>query len=303
MLNKRRNEFTMIHQIFWGEALPYFSDAVTIRETVFVEEQGYAKEVELDGKDATCFHIVVYNESGAIGTARMFTSAEASTYIIGRVAVLKAHRQEKVGAYIMQQLLAHAKQLGLYPQVLVHAQVQVQQFYAYLGFEVTGPEYLEEGQPHISMVYPIRSRGIEVAKGFEDKDVEIPVRKTAQSAGYDLACIADVTLHPLTTTLVPTGLKAYMEADEVLELHIRSSVAIKQNVWCANNVGIVDADYYNNADNDGHIMVPLYNANTEPIHFAKGERIAQAIFKKYLTVDAEEGDFAIRSGGFGSTGK
>lgn len=66
-------------------------------------------------------------------------------------------------------------------------------------------------------------------------------------------------------------------------------------------MGIIDADYYNNEDNEGHIMLGLYNTTDSDVTLAKGERVAQGIFYKYLTADGDSAD-ATRSGGFGSTG-
>lgn len=149
----------------------------------------------------------------------------------------------------------------------------------------------------------MRKRGFEVVTAYQGK-VTIPVRKTGCSAGYDLAAAEDVELLPGKVTIVPTGLKAYMQDDEYLGLHVRSGISIKHNISCINNVGIVDADYYGNADNEGHIMVPLINHGTEVFSVTKGMRVAQGIFYKYLTVDGDEaGVGAARDGGFGSTGE
>lgn len=150
----------------------------------------------------------------------------------------------------------------------------------------------------------MKVRGFEIAKGFETNGfVVLPHRKTKGSAGYDLTIVEPITLLPNSRGLAKTGLKAYMQDDEVLEVYIRSSVGMKQGVWLPNSVGIIDADYYGNSDNDGHIMVALYNSTDEAVTFNPGDRIAQAIFKKYLTIDGEdESYFETRSGGFGSTG-
>ena len=94
-----------------------------------------------------------------------------------------------------------------------------------------------------------------------------------------------------------------MQADEVLLLYIRSSMAVKRQLMLMNGVAVIDADYYGNADNEGHIIVPLYNYGKEPVHIAAGERIAQGIFTRYLTADGDMAGFGrARSGGFGSTG-
>ena len=144
-------------------------------------------------------------------------------------------------------------------------------------------------------------RGFERIDGF---DGVLPVRKTAASAGYDLAAATDIELPPACVTLVPTGLKAYMPHNEYLGIHIRSGMAIKHALSLINGEGIIDADYYNNADNEGHIMVALMNMGTEAVKIPQGERIAQGIFYNYLTVDDDDKVAkAVRGGGFGSTGK
>lgn len=132
--------------------------------------------------------------------------------------------------------------------------------------------------------------------------VRLPERKTARSAGYDLAAAADVVLEPGKVALVPTGLKAYMEPDEVLLLTIRSSLAVKRGLMLANGVGVIDADYADNPENEGHIQVAMVNLGSSPVHLAKGERVAQGIFVKYLTTDDDQAA-GVRTGGFGSTGR
>lgn len=150
----------------------------------------------------------------------------------------------------------------------------------------------------------MKIRGFEIAKGFEQNvHVVLPHRKTKGSAGYDLTIVEPITLQPGQRGLAKTGLKAYMQDNEVLEVYIRSSIGMKKGVWLPNSVGIIDADYYGNSENDGHIMIALYNSTEEVITFEAGERLAQAIFKSYLTIDGEDDRFFdTRTGGFGSTG-
>ena len=94
-----------------------------------------------------------------------------------------------------------------------------------------------------------------------------------------------------------------MQPDEVLLIYIRSSTALKKRLMLMNSVGVIDADYYGNAENEGHIYIPLYNYGKESVHIAAGERIAQGIFTHYLTVDGDAaGRGTVRAGGFGSTG-
>lgn len=102
-------------------------------------------------------------------------------------------------------------------------------------------------------------------------------------------------------TIIHTGIKAYMEPDEVLELYIRSSSPKKLGLVLANSVGVVDSDYYNNKDNDGEIMFAVYNLFPWTVRISAGTRIGQGVFKKFLRpTDALVKDEE-RSGGFGST--
>ncbi len=147
----------------------------------------------------------------------------------------------------------------------------------------------------------MKKRGFEIVSGYEEKAV-LPKRATAKSAGYDFAIAEEITIKPGATVLAKTGIKAYMKDDELLKLFVRSSLAVKRNLILANATGIIDSDYYNNESNEGHILVALTNIGTEYQVLVKGERVAQGIFEKYLTVDNDE-ITAKRSGGFGSTNK
>lgn len=149
----------------------------------------------------------------------------------------------------------------------------------------------------------MRVRGFEKITKYQDVTFPMPVRKTTTSAGYDICVPEDVVLLPDRLVMVPTGIKAYMQPDEFLGIHIRSSMAVKKSVRLVNNVGIIDADYYNNPDNEGHIMLALVNTGVEPLLLKKGERVAQGIFYKYLVTDDDtKTEKDERAGGFGSTG-
>lgn len=131
----------------------------------------------------------------------------------------------------------------------------------------------------------------------------IPQRGTIYSAGYDFKSPLSFTILPGNSFKVYTNIKAYMLNDEHLEIHIRSSIAIKKNLRLKNIVGQIDADYFENLSNDGNIIICLYNEGDEVVFICKGERIVQGIFKKYLIVDDDEPVNNIRVGGIGSTGK
>ncbi len=152
----------------------------------------------------------------------------------------------------------------------------------------------------------MKQRGFEIAQGWEDKDINLPVRKTKYSAAYDLEA-AEETIIPsfksgMKPTLIPTGLKAYMQGDEVLKLFPRSSGPKKQGILFPHSVGIIDKDYYGNEDNDGHLLVQCINIKDEDVIIKKGETIAQAMFQKYLIIDDDNAN-GTRTGGFGSTDK
>lgn len=151
-----------------------------------------------------------------------------------------------------------------------------------------------------------RKRGFEIAKGWEDKGINLPIRKTKFSAGYDVEAAEDTVVPSfkkgMAHTLVKTGIKAYMQDDEVLMLYNRSSNPKKKGLILSNSVGVIDKDYYGNADNDGHIMFAFYNVKDEDTVIKKGDAIGQAIFQKYLITDDDKAE-GERKGGFGSTNK
>lgn len=170
-------------------------------------------------------------------------------------------------------------------------------------------------------------------RGFEQvseikSEIPMPIRKTKASAGYDIGVI-----HPMVYDLIckgysieeaweqvpkvngcaivtkpmdsasiilPTGIKAYMNDNEVLVMAVRSSSGIKKAIKQANPPSWIDADYYNNPDNEGHIKFAISN---DMIYFdAPIMNIAQGIFINYLTADTGNSEYE-RIGGIGSTGQ
>ena len=168
---------------------------------------------------------------------------------------------------------------------------------------------------------------------YADKEIVMPVRKTGQSAGYDLVAAEDyiipsvfqlaseadevwnvneeefVTLEQMAEftkitkyrpTLVSTGMKCKLDPDTFLQLSVRSSSPLKHWLMLANGVGIIDADYYNNPNNEGEIFLQIYNLSPFNIQIKEGEAIGQGIILPYGVTedDVVMGD---RTGGFGST--
>jgi dUTP pyrophosphatase len=128
----------------------------------------------------------------------------------------------------------------------------------------------------------------------------LPQRGTKFSSGYDLFSPINILVTPFEKVLIWTNIKAYMQDDEVLQIYIRSSVGIKKGLVLANQVGIIDADYFSNLNNDGNIGLCLENKTNQTIEIKKGDKLAQGIFVKYLVADNCNSD-DIRVGGIGST--
>lgn len=134
--------------------------------------------------------------------------------------------------------------------------------------------------------------------------IKLPERATSGSAGYDFFSPLNIKLKQNETIKVPTGIKCYMEEGWVLQLYPRSSFGFKYGLRLSNTVGIVDEDYYNNDNNEGHIFVKLINDSTmyQSIPIKSGEAFCQGIL---LPFGITYGDDVceVRSGGIGSTSK
>ncbi len=129
----------------------------------------------------------------------------------------------------------------------------------------------------------------------------LPKRSTSHSAGYDIRSLTSGIIKPNETLICKTGLKVCMESDEVLYIYVRSSLGYKYDVCLSNAVGVIDSDFYNNEDNEGHFSVKLRNQGTKDFEVNIGDRIAQGVFSKYLVVSDEEEIKNKRKGGVGST--
>ena len=163
--------------------------------------------------------------------------------------------------------------------------------------------------------------------------VNLPTRATTQAAGYDFEVAEDIEIPPYFThyadllkqgdnsqaaitldelakltkatkakpTLVPTGIKCQLDKDYFLQLSVRSSCPLKYWLILANGVGIIDADYYNNPDNEGHIYFQIINLSPFTVQLKKGDKIGQGIILPYGIADTEKIPTETRQGGFGST--
>ncbi len=116
----------------------------------------------------------------------------------------------------------------------------------------------------------------------------LPRRGTKYSAGYDFESLYDFVMKPGEIKKIPTGIKVTMNDNEVLLLAVRSSQGFKYNIRLCNQVGVIDKDYYNNENNEGHIFIKLQNEGDKDYVVNKGDKIIQGVFINYLTVDDDE---------------
>lgn len=152
-----------------------------------------------------------------------------------------------------------------------------------------------------------KEHGVEVsAHGVKSTiypETTLPFRSDPGSAGYDFVTPVEVRIQAHSTVIAWTNVKAYMETDEVLQLHVRSSIGINDGIILANGTGIIDASYYENEKNDGNIGIALRNITGYTKTYPAGSRIAQGIFMKYLSTEDDKPKSKARKGGIGSTGE
>ena len=134
------------------------------------------------------------------------------------------------------------------------------------------------------------------------ENIKLPERSTKNSAGYDFFNIERVVCKSHQITMIKTGIKAQFPQDEALFLFNRSSNPKKKGLIILNGVGVIDADYYNNEDNEGEMAFLFYNMLNEDVAIEKDDKLGQGIFIKYAKVDEDKAE-GERTGGFGSTGK
>ncbi len=168
----------------------------------------------------------------------------------------------------------------------------------------------------------MKNRGFEICSYYENQGLELPVRKTKNSVGYDLKAAKDTVIpsiwktvfenfklklsgnnefKELKPTLVETGIKSYFNEDEILVLANKSSFPLKFGLVLSNSIGIIESDYYNCEANEGNLMYAYYNFSFSDKIIKKGETVGQAYFQKFLIAD-EDCATGVRKGGFVSTG-
>lgn len=154
-------------------------------------------------------------------------------------------------------------------------------------------------------------RGFEIVRDefrkHPDKEIIIPTYATDESAGMDIRTPVQLIIPPFSRVVVATDLKAHMQSNEFLAIHIRSSIGIKKGLILTNVTGIIDKDYFENEDNDGNIHLALTNTTNETVIVEENERVAQGIFMPFVRVGSKTTTNTNtpkkRKGGIGSTGR
>lgn len=155
----------------------------------------------------------------------------------------------------------------------------------------------------------------EIVSYYEEEGIDLPKRSTAHSAGHDICAAEDTLIEAYQGTdstandgilsypsvLIPTGLKIKLDENQFVQLVPRSSLYRKTGLIFSNSPGIIDADYYGNPDNEGHLFISVLNLGKEDVLVKKGDRIAQAIIMSY-GITEDDNATGERLGGFGSTG-
>lgn len=163
----------------------------------------------------------------------------------------------------------------------------------------TGNDTVKYKIPVNKIAFEYVSRVLEQNNKFS-----LPVKGSKNAAGYDFINPEEVTIQPKEIKYVKTGIKALFPDDIVLLLFNRSSNPKKKGLILINGVGVVDADYYDNEDNEGEIAFAFYNITDNPITIEKGEKLGQGMFTVYANVTGYNSEAVNeRKGGFGSTGE
>ena len=141
-----------VHLISWHDGEPLLR---SIREKVFIQEQGVPAELEWDGLDGACHHALALSAMGeAIGCGRITAGGH-----IGRVAVLKESRGNRIGTAILELLVDYAR-AQKYPKVGLNAQLQVVPMYQKFGFEAKGAVFMDANIQHQKMILKLKSRNL-----------------------------------------------------------------------------------------------------------------------------------------------
>ena len=126
----------------WITGQQDLTDALEIRQKVFVQEQGFPAETERDAFDAQAMHALMFDGETPVATGRLYF--DGVRLFLGRICVLKEYRGQSIGDLITRLMILRGFDFA--KEIYLHAQLQAQGFYERYGFRAEGEPFLEEGQ-------------------------------------------------------------------------------------------------------------------------------------------------------------
>ena len=170
--------------------------------------------------------------------------------------------------------------------------------------KITREQWVKDMVNLYHLEHPTEENFREINKLYDG--IKLPKRATKYSAGYDFYVSGDTPLPSRGFAVIPTGIRWVCDKKEdknkVLQIYPRSGIGFRTGVRLMNTVGIIDADYWE-GNNEGHIMVKLYNPMNASFEVKDGDAIVQGVITEYHTCDDEEEIVEKRTGGMGSTDK
>ena len=124
-----------------------------LRSEVFVVEQNCVYQ-DLDNKDQKATHLFLTKNNDVVAYTRLFKPGDYfKDASIGRVVVDEKERKSKLGHLLIEESIRVIKEHFHTSHITISAQKYLSSFYASHGFLQIGEEYLEDGIPHIKMIY------------------------------------------------------------------------------------------------------------------------------------------------------
>lgn len=130
-----------------------YNDSIMIRHKVFIDEQKFPPDSDIDELENESEHLVIYDGDQPLATARIYNS-EPNTYRIERVAVLKSARKRGLGKQLLDELEAHIQKTDT-NKITLKSKGIATNFYKKYGYQAVGKEFLDYGYPHLEMVKAI----------------------------------------------------------------------------------------------------------------------------------------------------
>jgi predicted GNAT family N-acyltransferase len=124
------------------------AQALRLRDRIFCGEQGVSVAAERDGRDGEALHLVAVEDGGVLGTCRLLFGEDVA--FLGRLAVDAPHRRRGIGAALLREATEQACAVGV-RRISLHAQLDVRELYAGVGYVERGEPFVQEGIDHVEM--------------------------------------------------------------------------------------------------------------------------------------------------------